>query len=76
METSKIGGNLQDLFLNKARKQDISLTVFLVNGVQLKGAVKSFDNFTVLLDDNGKLQLIYKHAISTIIPHSNIKLTD
>ena len=60
--------NLQDMFLNQVRKDNISITVFLVNGFQLKGQVKGFDNYTIILDSEGKQQLIYKHAISTIIP--------
>ena len=60
--------NLQDTFLNSLRKNNIYVTVFLLNGFQLKGIIKSYDNFTVLLDSDGKQQLIYKHAISTFIP--------
>lgn len=64
--------NLQDTFLNQARKSDISVTVFLMNGYQLRGTVKGYDNFTVVLNSQGKQQLIYKHAISTIVPLQNI----
>jgi len=60
--------NLQDVFLNQARQAKQQLTVFLMNGFQLKGVVTGFDSFTVVLDSEGKQQLIYKHAISTIIP--------
>ena len=60
--------NLQDIFLNNARKERIPVTIFLVNGVQLKGIVKGFDRFTVVLDSDGKQQLVYKHAISTVSP--------
>ena len=60
--------NLQDIFLNQARQTKQQLTVFLMNGYQLKGVVTGFDSFTVVLDSEGKQQLIYKHAISTIIP--------
>lgn len=60
--------NLQDAFLNQARKENISVTIYLVNGFQLRGNVTGFDNFTVILDTNGKQQLVYKHAISTITP--------
>lgn len=60
--------NLQDTFLNQARKNRIPLTMFLMNGFQLRGVITGFDNFTVVLDSEGKQQLIYKHAISTIIP--------
>ena len=64
--------NLQDNFLNQVRKENISVTVYLINGFQLKGVVKGFDNFTVILEADGKQQLIYKHAISTISPIRNI----
>ncbi len=60
--------NLQDVFLNQVRKEHIAVTVYLTNGFQLKGLVKGFDNFTVVLDTDGKQQLVYKHAISTISP--------
>ncbi|MHB1254851.1 MAG: RNA chaperone Hfq [Dethiobacteraceae bacterium] len=66
--------NLQDNFLNIARKEDMMLTVFLVNGYQIKGTVRSFDNFTILLNADNKQQLVYKHAVSTIIPFRNINL--
>ena len=60
--------NLQDLFLNKARKENIGITIYLVNGYQIKGTVQGFDNYTIIIESEGKQQLIYKHAISTIIP--------
>ncbi|MEE9375257.1 MAG: RNA chaperone Hfq [Rhizobiaceae bacterium] len=60
--------NLQDAFLNNVRKNKISLTIFLVNGVKLTGIVTWFDNFCVLLRRDGHSQLVYKHAISTIMP--------
>ncbi|MDO4815948.1 MAG: RNA chaperone Hfq [Bacillota bacterium] len=60
--------NFQDAFLNQVRKDKVTLTVFLMNGFQLHGIIRGFDGFTVLLDTDGKQQLIYKHAISTIIP--------
>jgi len=66
--------NLQDNFLNIARKEETMLTVFLVNGYQIKGTVRSFDNFTILLSVDNKQQLVYKHAVSTIIPFRNINL--
>ncbi len=68
--------NLQDVFLNQARRLNMPLTVFLVNGFQLRGTVSGFDSFTVVLDSEGRQQLIYKHAISTIIPANPIKLTE
>jgi len=66
---SKNNINLQDVFLNQVRKEHIPVTVYLTNGFQLKGTVKGFDNFTVVLDSEGRQQLIYKHAISTISIH-------
>ena len=60
--------NLQDLFLNQARKENVGVVIHLVNGFQLKGNVKGFDSFTVILESMGKQQMIYKHAISTITP--------
>ncbi len=68
----KQGLNLQDQFLNTARKDGILITVFLVNGYQIKGYVKGFDSYTIVLDADDKQQLIYKHAISTIIPNKVI----
>lgn len=67
--------NLQDAFLNQVRKENLPVTIYLVNGFQLKGNVKGFDNFTVILDFDGKQQLVYKHAISTISPQRPINLT-
>lgn len=60
--------NLQDVFLNQVRKDKTVITVFLVSGFQIKGLVTGFDSYTVVLDCEGKQELIYKHAISTIIP--------
>ncbi len=60
--------NLQEVFLNQARKDKLVVTIFLTNGFQFKGTVRGFDNFTVVLDCEGKQHLVYKHAISTIIP--------
>lgn len=67
--------NLQDSFLNQVRKENIPVTIYLVNGFQLKGQVKGFDNFTVILELEGKQQMIYKHAISTIAPLRAINTT-
>ncbi|MBQ4100243.1 MAG: RNA chaperone Hfq [Oscillospiraceae bacterium] len=64
--------NLQDVFLNKARKERVFLQVFLTNGFQLKGTVLGFDNFVVVLECEGKQNMVYKHAISTIIPSKEI----
>ena len=66
--------NLQDTFLNQIRKENMLSTVFLVNGYQIKGTVRSFDNLTLLLEVEGKQQLVYKHAVSTIIPMRNVSL--
>ena len=66
--------NLQDAFLNLARRDRLTVTMFLMNGFQLHGVVKGFDGFTVILDSDGKQQLIYKHAISTIVPPKPISL--
>ena len=68
--------NYQDIFLNQARRERTMLTVFLMNGFQLKGIVTGFDSFTVVLDTDGKQQVIYKHAISTIIPVHPVALYD
>jgi host factor-I protein len=65
---NKTANNLQDIFLNGARKSKIPVTVYLTNGFQIRGYVKGFDSFTVVLDCDGKQMLIYKHAISTITP--------
>ncbi len=66
--------NLQDVFLNQVRKEHIAVTIYLTNGFQLKGLVKGFDNFTVVLDSDGRQQLVYKHAISTISPMKMVNL--
>jgi len=66
--------NVQDVFLNHVRKNKTPLTVFLVNGVKLQGVITWFDNFCVLLRRNGHIQLVYKHAISTIMPATMIQL--
>ena len=68
--------NLQDTFLNHVRKAKIPLTIFLVNGVKLQGVVTWFDNFCVLLRRDGHSQLVYKHAISTIMPVTPVQLFD
>lgn len=64
--------NIQDVFLNTARRERIPVTVYLVNGFQLRGMIKGFDNFVVLLEAEGRQQLIYKHALSTITPSREI----
>ena len=68
--------NLQDTFLNTLRKTKTPLTIFLVNGVKLQGIVTWFDNFCVLLRRDGHSQLVYKHAISTIMPSMPVSLYD
>lgn len=68
--------NLQDVFLNHVRKNKTSVTVFLVNGVKLQGIITWFDNFCVLLRRDGLSQLVYKHAISTVMPAGPIRLFD
>lgn len=68
--------NLQDLVLNQARKEKIQVIIYLTNGFQFRGVVKGFDNFTVLLDSEGRQNLVYKHAISTIIPSKTITIYD
>jgi len=68
--------NLQDAFLNTVRKTKAPLTIFLVNGVKLQGIVTWFDNFCLLLRRDGHSQLVYKHAISTIMPAQPIQLFD
>ena len=65
---SKTANNLQDIFLNGARKNKTNVTIHLTNGFQIKGNVKGFDSFTVILDCEGKQMMVYKHAISTITP--------
>lgn len=66
--------NLQDLFLLSARRNRTSVTVFLVNGFQMRGVITGFDSFVVILESDGKQQMLYKHAISTIVPIAAIDL--
>ena len=68
--------NVQDVFLNNVRKNKIPVTVFLVNGVKLQGIITWFDNFSVLLRRDGHSQLVYKHAISTVMPAAPVQLFD
>ena len=68
--------SVQDVFLNKIRKEKMPVTVFLVNGVKLQGIVTWFDNFSVLLKRETHVQLVYKHAISTIMPGGPLSLHD
>lgn len=66
--------NLQDAFLNSLRQQAQTVTMFLTNGFQLRGIVRGFDSFIVLLESDGKQQMIYKHAISTVMPQRRLEL--
>ncbi len=66
--------NIQDTFLNQVRKENIPITIYLVNGFQLKGLIRGFDNFTIVIDSDGKQQLVYKHAISTFTPVKPVSL--
>lgn len=68
--------NLQDRYLNQARKDRIPVTLFLMNGFQLRGTIQSFDQFAVLVLSEGRQNLIYKHAISTIQPGAAIRLAE
>lgn len=66
--------NIQDTFLNQLRKDNIPVTVFLMNGFQIRGSIKAFDNFTIIIDSDGRQQMVYKHAISTFTPQRNVSL--
>ncbi len=66
--------NVQDVFLNTVRKKHVPVTIFLVNGVKLQGSISWFDNFSILLKRESQIQLVYKHAISTIMPSSELDL--
>ena len=68
--------NLQEIFLLKARRDRTPVTMFLMNGFQLRGTITGFDAFVVVLDTEGKQQVIYKHAISTVVPVRPVELTD
>jgi host factor-I protein len=72
--SSEKSQNVQDVFLNYVRKHKTPVTVFLVNGVKLQGIITWFDNFSVLLRRDGHVQLVYKHAISTVMPGAPIQL--
>lgn len=66
--------NIQDTFLNQLRKESVPVTVYLTNGFQIRGLIKAFDNFTIIIDSEGRQQMVYKHAISTFTPQRNISL--
>lgn len=70
------GLNLQDVFLNQARKDRLPLTIFLTNGYQFKGIIRGFDQYVVILETDGRQQLVYKHAVSTIVPARPISILD
>ena len=67
--------NLQDLFLLRARRDKVPVTMFLMNGFQMRGVITGFDTFVVVLDSDGRQQIVYKHAISTIAPAQPVDLT-
>ncbi|MFD1674617.1 RNA chaperone Hfq [Alicyclobacillus fodiniaquatilis] len=67
--------NIQDTFLNQVRKDRIPVIVYLVNGFQIRGVVRAFDNYTIVVEAEGKQQLIFKHAISTFVPMRQVSLT-
>ena len=73
---NKQSNNIQDIFLNNARKTKTTVSIYLVNGFQLRGIVKGFDSFTVILDSEGKHMLIYKHSITTITPSTPLPFSD
>lgn len=68
--------NIQDHFLLRARREDVPVTMFLMNGFQMRGVIRGFDAFVVVLESEGRQQVIYKHAISTIAPIRSIPLTE
>ena len=67
MDSSKPAQNIQDTFLNTARKERLNITIYLLSGVKLTGRIRSFDKYSVVLEANGQEQLIFKHAISTVV---------
>lgn len=66
--------NIQDTFLNQLRKENVAVTVYLTNGFQIRGHIKAFDNFTIVIDSDGRQQMVYKHAISTFTPQRPVSL--
>lgn len=66
--------NIQDNFLNSLRKESIPVTVYLTNGFQIRGLIRAFDNFTIIIDSEGRQQMVYKHAISTFTPQRSVSL--
>ena len=76
MTTTQKTNNLQEIFLTQARRERRAVTMFLMNGFQMRGCITGFDAFTVVLNSDGKQQIIYKHAISTIVPERPVPLTE
>ena len=76
MQKTQNTQNLQDAFLNQARRERLNVTMFLMNGFQLKGVIRGFDSFVVLVESEGKQQMIFKHAISTIVPPKPLALEE
>lgn len=74
VHTLKQSINIQDTFLNQIRKESVPVTIYLINGFQLRGVVRGFDNFTIVIDSDGKQQMVYKHAISTFTPARAVSL--
>lgn len=72
----KVNINLQDIFLNKVRKENKEVSIYLINGYQIKGTIKGFDNYVIIMESGEKQQLIYKHAISTIIPSKPVNIVN
>ncbi|MDI3327283.1 MAG: RNA chaperone Hfq [Alicyclobacillaceae bacterium] len=66
--------NIQDTFLNQLRKESVPVTVYLMNGFQIRGIVRAFDNFTIVIESDGKQMMVYKHAISTFTPQRPVNL--
>ena len=66
--------NVQDFFLNNVRRENIPVVIYLVNGFQIRGLVRGFDNFSVIIENEGKQQLVYKHAVSTISPATKVSI--
>lgn len=76
MQMNKVINNFQDVFLNGARKTKMNVIIHLVNGFQLKGIVRGFDNYVIVLESDGKQMLVYKHAITTITPSKPILILE
>ena len=71
-----VKNNIQDFLLNQVRKEKLEITIYLSNGVPIKGKVISFDNFTIIIEAGGKQSLVYKHAITTITPEKSIRISN